>query len=79
MASNTAAATKQPILLREDSGGVCTLTLNRPAEFNALSEAMLGCLQESFDDIAEDPSVRVVVLPMMSPSAYRASTSACFA
>ncbi|MEE2981480.1 MAG: enoyl-CoA hydratase [Pseudomonadota bacterium] len=62
MASNTAAATNQPILLREDSGGVCTLTLNRPAEFNALSEAMLGCLQDSFDAIAEDPSVRVVVL-----------------
>lgn len=62
MAADTSAATNEPILLREDSGGVCTLTLNRPAEFNALSETMLDTLQASFDAIAEDASVRVIVL-----------------
>ena len=62
MASKTTGATNEPILLREDNGGVCTLTLNRPAEFNALSESLLDCLQDSFDAIAEDSSVRVVVL-----------------
>ncbi len=62
MAEDTSAATNEPILLREDNGGVCTLTLNRPAEFNALSEAMLDSLQASFDAIAEDASVRVIVL-----------------
>ena len=60
MAEDTSAATNEPILLREDNGGVCTLTLNRPAEFNALSEAMLDSLQASFDAIAEDASVRVI-------------------
>ena len=51
-----------PILLRETSGPVCTLTLNRPEQFNALSEALLDELQTSLDAIAEDTSVRVVVL-----------------
>ena len=39
-----------------------TLTLNRPQAFNALSEAMLAALQYEFDSIADDESVRVVVL-----------------
>lgn len=39
-----------------------TLTLNRPQAFNALSETMLAGLQREFDAIADDESVRVVVL-----------------
>jgi hypothetical protein len=34
------------VLLRRDEGGVTTLTLNRPAQFNALSQALLGELQK---------------------------------
>ena len=56
------AAVAEPILLREDAGGMCTLTLNRPDDYNALSEAMLGELQSALDAIAADRSVRVVVL-----------------
>ncbi len=56
------ASVPEPILLREDSDGVCTLTLNRPDQYNALSEAMLGELQSALDAIAADSSVRVVVL-----------------
>ena len=52
----------EPILLREDHAGFTTLTLNRPKQFNALSEAMLTALQTELDDIAQDASVRVVVL-----------------
>ncbi|MFT5181931.1 MAG: enoyl-CoA hydratase/carnithine racemase [Alphaproteobacteria bacterium] len=51
-----------PRLLREDRGAVATLTLNRPAQMNVLSSEMLGALQSALDDIAGDPSVRVVVL-----------------
>jgi enoyl-CoA hydratase/carnithine racemase len=58
-AAETAA---EPILIREDAGGVCTLTLNRPEQYNALSEAMLAELQGAFDAIAKDDSVRIVVL-----------------
>jgi len=49
-------------LLREDVDGVCTLTLNRPDQYNALCEALLSALQEAFDAIAADDAVRVVVL-----------------
>ena len=54
---------EEPVVLRsQDACGVVTLTLNRPQAFNALSEAMLATLQRELDAIAEDQSVRVVVL-----------------
>jgi len=51
-----------PYVLRSDSGGVACVALNRPAQFNALSWAMLEALIEECDRIAADDSVRVVVL-----------------
>jgi enoyl-CoA hydratase/carnithine racemase len=52
-----------PVLLQsKDARGVVTLTLNRPRSFNALSEQMLAALQLELDAIAQDESVRVVVL-----------------
>lgn len=54
---------EEPVLLRsQDARGVVTLTLNRPRAFNALSEVMLASLQRELDVIAQDESVRVVVL-----------------
>jgi enoyl-CoA hydratase/carnithine racemase len=55
-------ASNESVLLREDVNGIVTLTLNRPAELNALSEEMLTALQSALDDIAGDESVRCVVL-----------------
>jgi enoyl-CoA hydratase/carnithine racemase len=55
-------AYSESILLREDQDGVVTLTLNRPAHFNALSEEMLTALQSAFDDIAGDERIRCVIL-----------------
>jgi len=52
----------EPVLLREDRGGVATLTLNRPQQMNLLTSEMLSALQGAFDEIAKDPSVHVVVL-----------------
>ncbi|HMM54622.1 MAG TPA: enoyl-CoA hydratase [Candidatus Desulfobacillus sp.] len=52
----------EPQLLRADEGGVATLTLNRPSQFNSLSEALIEELAAALDAIAEDRSVRVVVL-----------------
>jgi enoyl-CoA hydratase/carnithine racemase len=52
----------QPPVLREDAGGVATLTLNRPAQFNAINGALLIELQAALDAIAGDPTVRVVVI-----------------
>jgi len=55
-------STSEPILLRQDVGGVTTLTLNRPNQFNSLSQALLGELQAELDAVAKDASVRVVVI-----------------
>ncbi|AWI74561.1 enoyl-CoA hydratase [Parazoarcus communis] len=52
----------EPMLLRRDQAGVTTLTLNRPMQFNSLSQAMLETLLAEIDAIAADKSVRVVVL-----------------
>ena len=59
---NTTTETTLPILLREDREGVTTLTLNRPTQFNSLSEELLGELQATLDAIAADASVRAVVV-----------------
>ncbi len=50
------------LLQHRDERGVVTLTLNRPQAFNALSEAMLAALGDALDALAEDESVRAVVL-----------------
>ena len=50
------------VLEREDRDGVATLTLNRPQQFNALSDELLDALQAEFDRINADPAVRVVVI-----------------
>lgn len=61
-ASSDAATASAPILTREDRDGVVTLCLNRPLQFNALSEELLDALQRAFDGLATDASVRCVVL-----------------
>ena len=59
----TVSASEEPVVLRSsDARGVVTLTLNRPHAFNALSEATLTALQRELDAIAQDESVRVVVV-----------------
>lgn len=50
------------LLQDRDERGVVTLTLNRPQAFNALSEAMLTALGDAFDALAEDQTVRAVIL-----------------
>lgn len=42
--------------------GVLTLTLNRPSQFNALSEEVLTALQGAFDHAAADDTLSCVVL-----------------
>lgn len=52
-----------PCLLQtRDARGVVTLTLNRPAAFNALSQALIEALEQALDGIAEDEQVRAVVI-----------------
>ncbi len=52
----------EPVLLREDDKGLITLTLNRPRQYNALSEALLAALKKELGDIAKDERARCVVI-----------------
>ncbi len=55
----------EPLVIRQDSRdnrSVVTLTLNNPKQFNALSVALLSALQKELDAIAEDQTIRVVVI-----------------
>ncbi len=63
-----AVASEERTLLRNDKGGIATLTLNRPKQYNALSEELLGELQAALDTIARDASVRVVVIAGNGPA-----------
>ena len=71
MNAQTAAATtaSSVILLREDKGGgVAILTLNRPQTRNSLSEELLGALSDALEAIAQERSVRVVILAANGPA-----------
>ena len=57
--ATTSAA--ESLVLQEEENGVATLTLNRPKQFNALSEAMLASLQEELEAIAGNEAVRLVI------------------
>jgi enoyl-CoA hydratase/carnithine racemase len=59
--------TTSPVLLRERVKDVAVLVLNRPAARNSLSEALLAALSAAFTDIANDKSVRAVVLAANGP------------
>ncbi len=59
---STTTQTENALVLRQDEAGVATLTLNRPKQYNALSQAMLGALQTALDTVGTDPDIRVVVI-----------------
>jgi enoyl-CoA hydratase/carnithine racemase len=55
--------TEEPLVLRSDrADGLTTLILNRPGQFNSLSQEMLTAIQAELDAIAASESVRVVVI-----------------
>jgi len=62
------AATADKILLRRDDNCITTLTLNRPKQYNALSEELLAALQAELERIGADESVRVVVIAAEGPA-----------
>jgi enoyl-CoA hydratase/carnithine racemase len=52
-----------PFVIRSDEeNGVTTLTLNRAASFNALSEGMLSALQTELDELSKNQKLRVLVI-----------------
>jgi enoyl-CoA hydratase/carnithine racemase len=57
-----------PILLRETVGSVAVLTLNRPAARNSLSEALIASLHAALTEIADDATVRALVIAAQGPA-----------
>lgn len=55
-------------LLAQASAGVLRLTLNRPAQFNALSDELMAALSAALDAAAADASVRAVVIAGAGPA-----------
>lgn len=60
--------TPPPTLLVDIDDGVACVTLNRPDKRNAIDREMGGALDEAFAHLAEDASVRVVVLGAAGPA-----------
>ena len=56
------------LISETDGNGVTTLTVNRPDVHNAFNEELIALLTETFDQIAVDESVRVVVLAAVGKS-----------
>ncbi len=56
------AAAEAPLVELTREGPVVTLTMNRPAQFNALSEGLMAALQAELERVSTDASARVVVL-----------------
>lgn len=57
-----------PVLLSAREGAVLILTLNRPAQRNALSEALIAALQAALDAAGHDPTVRAVIIAARGPA-----------
>ena len=57
-------------VLFEKRGGIAHVTLNRPEKRNAFSPEMIVRLVEIWDDVANDPEVRVVLLTGAGTQAF---------
>src|SRR5437667_208748 len=57
-----------PVLLEERTEGVLRLVMNRPAQRNALSVALMSALQDALERAAADQACRVVVIAGAGPA-----------
>ncbi len=51
-----------PLVLRSDEGGICSLIINRPNSYNALSISCMENIMQEIRAISEDPSIKAVIL-----------------
>jgi enoyl-CoA hydratase/carnithine racemase len=66
--SSRTVDTASPVLLREREKDIAVLVLNRPQARNSLSEGLLTALSEALREIADDKTVRGVVLAANGPA-----------
>jgi enoyl-CoA hydratase len=60
----------EPALLYEKDGHVATLTMNRPETRNALNAEMLCRMADAWQDVNDDPTVRVAILTGAGEQAF---------
>jgi 2-(1,2-epoxy-1,2-dihydrophenyl)acetyl-CoA isomerase len=66
---DSAAPTDPPVIVeRDDAEAVTTVRLNRPGSRNALTKELKIALRDALQDVAEDDSVRAVVLASSGPA-----------
>ena len=56
------AAAAAPVLLRELTDGLLTLTINRPEAHNGLNKELRLALRDAFESVNEDSTIRAVLL-----------------
>src|SRR5437870_11843573 len=61
MNSPPTAATASPVLLETIENGVALLVMNRPDKLNSLNNELATALNQAFERIGKNDSVRVVV------------------
>jgi enoyl-CoA hydratase len=59
-----------PAVLYDKNDGVATVTMNRPEARNAINPEMLCRLADAWQDINDDPAVRVVILTGAGEEAF---------
>ncbi len=59
-----------PVVLRQDHGDVCVLTIRRPKVLNALNQEVFQELQQRFEDADKDPNIRAIVLTGFGKKAF---------
>src|SRR5438105_3896595 len=57
-----------PVLLEERTEGVLRLVMNRPAQRNALSVALMSALQDALERAAADQACRVIIIAGAGPA-----------
>ena len=63
-----------PVLLEKREDHIAVITLNRPEKLNALNAEVRRILRETFDELALDDEVRVVVLHGAGENAFVAGS-----
>ncbi|GAB4354907.1 MAG: enoyl-CoA hydratase [Immundisolibacter sp.] len=65
---NDRRSTEPVLRVGHEPDGVVCLTLNRPAQRNALSETLLQTFKSALTELATDPAVRVLILAGAGPA-----------
>jgi enoyl-CoA hydratase len=60
----------EPALLYEKNGPIATLTMNRPAARNAVNPEMLCRFADAWEDVNNDPAIRVAILTGAGEQAF---------